>query len=476
MSIDTQRAFKVLIRRHQLAVASLIFLVFVVACGGGSSDGGGSSGGDSELLGAPELIETNPGSTSGARVAVAQDGSAIVVWSQTDGAAESLWANRYEASIGWGTPELIDNGEGRLPSPDIFREHLSLAMAPDGNAIVVWTLVQDETNDISTWSNQYVPSAGWGTPERIEQNDGWTAFPQIAMDTGGNAIAVWRQVDGSGYGLIHSIWANRFESGSGWGIPELLENEPDTIVNGPRIAINSTGQAIAVWQQHKDGDGGGYNAWANLYEPGIGWGTPALLETETGSVWAPRAGVDAEGNAIVTWMQSDGIFTNLLAVRYEVGTGWGLPEMIEANPGHVDSFGYSLAIRPNGEAVSLWSQSDGSEQRIWANHFEPDTGWGNPSLVETSPEDTGTNTINTDVDFSPNGEAVAVWSMSDVDYISIWTSRSVAGVDWDTPKLLEENEGNANNPQLSIDSDGNIIAVWSQWDGAQDSLWAYRFR
>jgi hypothetical protein len=264
--------------------------------------------------------------------------------------------------------------------------------------------------------------------------------------------------------------------GSGWGTPELLETEPDTIVNGPRIAINSTGNAIAVWQQYKDGAGGGYNAWANLYDPGIGWGTPVLLETETGMVWAPQTGMDAEGNAIVTWTQSDGLFYNLLAVRYEVGTGWGLPERIEANPGDVDSFGHSLAIGPTGDAISIWSQSDGSEQRIWANRFEPDTGWGNPSLVATSPEDTGANTINTDVDFAPNGEAVAVWSQSDAFYMSIWTSRSVIGVYWDTPKLLEENEGHANNPQLSIDSEGNIIAVWTQWDGDQDSLWGYWFR
>lgn len=42
----------------------------------------------------------------------------------------------------------------------------------------------------------------------IETDDtGDAQFPQIAMDSSGNALAVWHQSDGTRF----NIWANRFD-------------------------------------------------------------------------------------------------------------------------------------------------------------------------------------------------------------------------------------------------------------------------
>ena len=162
----------------------LFISLVLAACDGGS-------GGRPNVLGTPELIEANPGTTSGARIATAQNGQAISVWSQMNGVAESIQGNGYVPDSGWGIPEPLGTDTGRLPEPEAFREHLSLAMDPSGSAIVVWTQIQDDTNDISIWANQYKPGIGWEMPGTIEQGDGWTFFPQVAMDSSGNAIAVW---------------------------------------------------------------------------------------------------------------------------------------------------------------------------------------------------------------------------------------------------------------------------------------------
>jgi hypothetical protein len=48
----------------------------------------------------------------------------------------------------------------------------------------------------------------WGTAELIETDNAGTAYkPQVAIDSSGNAIAVWYQNDGT----RHNIWANRFQ-------------------------------------------------------------------------------------------------------------------------------------------------------------------------------------------------------------------------------------------------------------------------
>ena len=52
------------------------------------------------------------------------------------------------------------------------------------------------------------PPKAWGTAELIETENFFGAVrPQIAVDGSGNAIAVWQQHDGT----RENIWANRFE-------------------------------------------------------------------------------------------------------------------------------------------------------------------------------------------------------------------------------------------------------------------------
>jgi hypothetical protein len=59
------------------------------------------------------------------------------------------------------------------------------------------------------WANRYTASSNsWGTAALIETDNADSAFhPQIAVDGSGNAIAVWYQFDG----MRSSIWANRYQ-------------------------------------------------------------------------------------------------------------------------------------------------------------------------------------------------------------------------------------------------------------------------
>ena len=71
--------------------------------------------------------------------------------------------------------------------------------------------------------------------------DGAGSFidPSIAVDTAGNALAVWQQSDGT----RDNIWANRYTPGGGWGTAELIEtNNAGDAVN-PQIAIDTAGNA-----------------------------------------------------------------------------------------------------------------------------------------------------------------------------------------------------------------------------------------
>jgi hypothetical protein len=108
---------------------------------------------------------------------------------------------------------------------------------------------------------------------------------KVAFDTSGNAIAVWAQSDGT----HETIWSNRYTPGTGWGTPAQVQTSTEDS-NAPAIIIDSTGNALAVW----DGTPDGVNVYvyASRYTAASGWSAevqisgpskgPAAYRTPTG--------------------------------------------------------------------------------------------------------------------------------------------------------------------------------------------------
>jgi FG-GAP-like repeat len=296
------------------------------------------------------LIEANPGDARGPWVAMDGNGNAVVVWSQYDDAYLSIWANRYVVGEGWGTPTLLETNPGEASETWI-------SMDTSGNAIAVWR--QTDGVDLSIWANRYVEGKGWGTPTLIEHAPGFASFPHVELDSSGNALVVWYQGPDSN---SRSIWANRYTIGQGWGPPTLLENNPGN-AQGPDVAIDSDGSAIAVWRQF---DGVDISIWAARYVPGEGWDTPIPIETNVGEAVRPAVAMDQSGNAVAVWVQFDGTYDSVWANRYVVGEGWGSATLIEHLPG--DARLPKVVIDSNRLAVAVWSQDDGTQINIWSNH------------------------------------------------------------------------------------------------------------
>ena len=179
-------------------------------------------------------------------------------------------------------------------------------MDGSGNAVAVW--YQFDGSNYHIRANRFVPDTGWGSVELIETDDAANALdPQVAMDTGGNAVVVWRQSDGTRY----NIWSNRYVPGAGWGTAELIETDNNPNVRPPQIAMNGDGQVVAVWDRYG-------RAWFNRYVPGLGWGTAQRIETGAdGSVAYPRVALDSNGNAVVVWEENDGTRSNIWSNRWQ---------------------------------------------------------------------------------------------------------------------------------------------------------------
>lgn len=411
----------------------------------------------------PQLIETdNAGDAEEPRIAVDMAGNAVAVWQQSDGTRTNIWANRYALGSGWGTAQFIETGnDGNAITPQV-------AVDSAGNAIAVWNYFDGALYHI--WANRYTAGGTWGTAQLIDpfsvcltirSESSW--YPQVAVHPTGNTIAVWNISDGTS---LH-VCANHYDTNKGWGTAQLIEDNPKTSAF-PQAAFDSAGNAIAVWTHC---DSTYVNIGAQRYVVGSGWEIlPQLIASNSDDAQAPQVAVDSAGNAIAVWYQRDGTYYyHVWANRYVAGSGWGTAQIIDDNAGNAQS--PKIAIDSKGNAIAVWQQAEG----VLANRYVAGSGWGTAQIIS----DHSGLAWRPQLAIDPAGNAIAVWSQyaSPSGSIShIWANRYVAGSGWGIAKIIDSNNtGGCLFPQVAIDSKGRATAIWQQYDGSRGNIWAARY-
>ncbi|MBW2380497.1 MAG: Ig-like domain-containing protein, partial [Deltaproteobacteria bacterium] len=337
--------------------------------------------------------------------------------------ADYAWVFTTRGDGDWGTAERIDADDAGV-APEV-------AVDASGNVVAVWSSASGYV-----WSNRWTPSGGWGTAERIE-TDGpgsdWSA--RVAVGANGDAVAVWIRGDWTGGDLpTHNVWSNHWTPSGGWGTAEHIaaEDAGDTVwtpTGGAevQVAVDASGNAVAVWSQS---DGTRYNIWSNRLTPSGGWGTAERIELDdVGSAYGPKVAVDASGNVVAVWMHSvdtvgiatAGAIHYVWSNRWTSSGGWGTAEPIETNG--ADEYGFSqmaqVAVDVSGNAVAVWPQWDGTRHDVWSNRWTTSGGWGTAERIET--DDTG-SANQPKVAIDAIGNAVTVWYQWDGTRSSISSS------------------------------------------------------
>jgi len=362
----------------------------------------------------------------------------------TNSNAATLTVTAAPAIKAWQTAERV--------SPDIDGDvyNYQIAYSSNGDAIAVWQDLVSASIGTNIWANRYTPSTGWGTPTLIDSGDGNAQVPQVALDENGNAIAVWEQ-DGMpanccGY-TRYDIWANRYVPGTGWEGAVLLETidgvSNERGASQPQIAMAANGQAVVAWGQ---GDASsGSSIWANRYVTGS-WTGASLVENATGIAGGPKVAMDASGNEMVVWVQSNGTQLNLWASRNS-----GASEQIEtASAGNPSSL--QVASNASGETVAVWGQGCVT----WANRFAPGAGWGTATSLQTGSPSCA-YIPNNQVAIDTSGNAIAAWVLNTGASITTYINRYSAGVGWLGASPINYGGGNF---QFAMNATGDTLGTW----------------
>jgi hypothetical protein len=397
-------------------------------------------------------------------------GDAIVVWGQAPG----IFSSELSATTGWHATTVTEQTASSY-QPQI-------AMDANGHATAIWGQLD------GIWSSSYTSGTGWAPAARVSDIDAAGAlYPRMAFDQSGGATAVWQQGGESGT----NVWANRYQAGSGWGTPQLIETNDLGSAQNPELAVDANGDSMAVWRHAEPF--GFYSVWVNRFKPGTGWGTPEQIVASGAVVDNIQISYLSPGRAMVVWSQNGGIWARQFSAAQE----WSAAIRVnDADAG----FSYSAAIASdnNGLALITWLQrgtvtrtgvclqaasvggSSGCSPRIsviakvWSRSYNQDTGLSAPVPVQS---DEGGSAADQRISFDAAGNAVAIWAQSNGVHTSIWANRFTSATGWGTTatQIQSSSTEDASSPSLAVSPNGSAIAVWSQYNGKQPAtVWANR--
>jgi hypothetical protein len=232
---------------------------------------------------------------------------------------------------------------------------------------------------------------------------------------------------------------------SNWQDAPLLAQDNEWGAFDHQQAVDAQGHTLAVWEQF---DGARYNIWANRKAPGQGWGVAQLIEADNaGSAYNPQIAVDSQGNAVAVWQQSDGQRARIAANRYVVGTGWSKATWIDA-PDSRETHAPQVSFDNQGHAVAVWQQKDGQRTRIYANRLATSTGWGQAAAIEHGKGYASAPHIARDA----QGQVVAVWQLQSLKGTTIHANRYLAGAGWGSAELVGAASADADYPPTVLNT------------------------
>jgi hypothetical protein len=289
--------------------------------------------------------------------------------------------------------------------------------------------------------------------------------PQVAVDATGNAVAVWQVVD---QGAAHILTSRHHRGTLSWEASVPIDG---TIggASDAQVGMDASGNAMIVWTQTD-----GVQARRRAADGTLGIITSLQSIAGHGSV--PQLAVFANGNAIVVWHQSDGTHKRIYARKYTASTNQWEPtaRTLDSDASTSDATVAQIAADTAGNALVVWQQGD---TQIGANRYSVSTqNWLGATTIPSL--STTASVPRLVMDARAIGLAVWVGFDANAGRDRIWSSRFVD--QWEAAVPIEDNMGavavgNATAPSIAVDGNSNAVAVWTQFDGAHTNVWSSRY-
>ena len=338
-----------------------------------------------------------------------------------------------------------------------------MALDSEGNATAVW----DRWNGSHTVVESAFRPAGqtWGAPEDLSEPELAGEFPpgahdadapQVVVDRNGNLTVIWER-NAWPKTIIQSV--SRAPDGA-WTEPVDIGEMNQAANSEPWLAVDWEGNNTAVWKQGE--------VIMSSFRPFAGeWQEPVPLSE--GESFTTQAAMDARGDATAVWMHYDGShYVVESAYRPEQGE-WEAATRV-SQPGE-EAGNPHVAIDAKGDALVVWTGQYGDQERLRAAYRSTGGSWSEPVDVSSDGEQIESPRAAVD----PDGNAIAVWSGGGTEvggWDTVHAAYKPVGEEWEEPVELSSAGGNGFPTDVVFDTGGDAAVVWQRWDGVTNLIQA----
>ncbi len=243
-------------------------------------------------------------------------------------------------------PILVDDNEGNKQFP-------SVAMAPDGSYIVVWEAEDDDSFGIygQKYSNENTPLGDRFLINTFQQRTQQKPDIDIARD--GSFIVVWESLENS-----WNIKGQRFNPDATPFGEELTLSQADGLApdQNPAVSIGNNGSFVVAWERNDPASLDGNEVYANRFESfeDLEGEIFQVNVTVGGDQFQPDVAISANNSFAISWVGegSDGALGVHVRTYNNIGTANGEKTLTPENA----SFEIKPNIEesPNGNFMVSW--------------------------------------------------------------------------------------------------------------------------
>jgi hypothetical protein len=322
--------------------------------------------------------------------AVSSAGDIAVGWVQIDptGAAQPLLVQIRSAAGTWGSAETV-------ASSNHFRGDPALAYLPNGNLLAVWSEStldaaaapgMDPATVASAQELYYAVRTGgtWSAPQAITSDGLLDDQPSLAVTPDGTAILLWRHASTSTLASAgdYDLYSASFSAGTWSAAAPVID---DARANAsPSLAALASGDVLATWLSTSTASGDDAVVKSAVLHAGAWSLATTISDTTTACRQDARIVALPDGRALALWTeQTDAGQIMRSAVRDAAGV-WGAPAQVLAAQKVIGA----PLVSVHGSRIDIVWHGVGQHSALYAisRDFAGSDGWTTPRVVTSTGE------------------------------------------------------------------------------------------
>jgi RHS repeat-associated protein len=344
------------------------------------------------------------------------------------------------------------------------QDHPAIALGADAASYLIWDDARSGNADIEfarrdpvtgNWSANVKVNTDTGT--RIQQN------PAIALDSSNNAYAVW-QDEVNGVGKADIYYSRRTAATGNWLVADVkVSDDPGSggggVQRNPRIAGTAAGAETAVWVDLRSSQNNIYSS--TLAAGGSTWLTNKKVTDNTAALKDnPDVIVGSDGTSYAVWQDSRNGNPDIYFAKLPAGgSTWTTPNVkVSDDPGTAAQTAPRIGIDSAGNLTVIWldARTSPAQLRVSRQTAGSNTWSASTQLTDAVARPTGTPALSERAD----GSAWVAWTDTRISNSDIWASQYTGGT-WTTSTKQSDDPGASaqSNPNVAY-STAELARAW----------------